>query len=232
MKHQYIQRAIVLSCLITLLVGQYVQAQQTQTVIVISPDEYWIVRPATCPINLHGGLVGWLLGYPNGGYTWTAEWSRYRVPDLADYSHAEYHPDSYDGYTSGRGDYITSRDGEARWYQPELYVRCTATDKYFMGHIISTTERYSVLANRGEIVVCRGTTGLLDEPTGDYGGGPSAAYDPYSRFGGSNGCESQGSGGGGGNTTTCWDEYIYVEISYDGGATWDTIWEGWAEVCT
>jgi hypothetical protein len=103
-----------------------------------------------------------------------------------------------------------------------------------MGHLISVTEHYSVLDNRGDVVVCRGGTALLDEPAGDYSGdGPGATYDPYSQFERSDGCESEGSsGGGGGNTATCWDEYIYVEESYDAGATWEIIWEGWAQVCT
>lgn len=243
-KDRTYRRGIALLCLLTLINGHSAQAQQTQNVIVVSSDEYWVVRPATCPTYLHGGLVGWLLGYPNGGFTWTSDWTRYRVPNLADYSHAEYHPSSYDGYAQGKGDYILSGDGilsggdgEARWYEPELFVECTATDKYYMGHIVSVTERYRVLENRGDIVVCRGRTGLLDEPTGDYpggasGGGPNATYSPYSQFGDGDGCEDQSSsGGGGGNTTTCHDEYVYVEISYDDGATWVVIWEGYAQVC-
>jgi hypothetical protein len=233
-KRHFIRRGIAWLCLLTLISGQMqVQAQQTQTVIVVSADEYWVVRPATCPTHLRGGLYGWLFGYPHAGFEWTAEWTRYRIPNQADYSHAEYHPASYDGYAQGKGDYIKSNDGDARWYEPELYVRCTATDKFFLGHLISVTEHYSVLDNRGEVVVCKGGTALLDEPTGDYSGsGPDATYDPYNQFEGSDGCESEGSSsGGGGNTATCWNEYIYVEISYDDGATWEIIWAGWAQVC-
>jgi hypothetical protein len=130
-KRRFYRRQIAWLCLLTLISGQQVQGQQNQTVIVVSPDEYWVERPATCPLELRGGLIGWLFGYPNAGFEWTAEWSRYRIPDPADYSHADYHPESYDGYAQGKGDYITSRDGDARWYEPELYVRCTATDKFF-----------------------------------------------------------------------------------------------------
>lgn len=238
-KRQSPGRGIAWLCLLALMFGQQVQvvqAQQEQTVVVVSPDEYWVVRPATCPIHLRGGLFGWLSGYPHAGFEWTAEWTRYRIPNQTDYSHAEYHPASYDGYAQGKGDYITSLDGDARWYEPELYVRCTATDKFFLGHIISVTELYSVLDNRGEVVVCRGRTTLLDEPVGDYpggGGGPDATYDPYNQFeGSSTGCESQSSsGGGGGGTAVCHDEYVYVEVSYDAGATWEVIWEGYAQVC-
>lgn len=45
------------------------------------------------------------------------------------------------------------------------------------------------------------------------------------------------SGGGGGGTwsgpggSTCHKEYAIVEVSYDGGATWHTLWEGFATVC-
>ena len=233
-KRQFLRRGIAWLCLLMLIVGQHVQmqAQLHQTIIVISPDEYWIVRPATCPIYLRGGLFGWLFGYPHAGYEWTAEWTRFRVPNPADYSRAEYHPESYDGYAQGKGDYIKSHDGDARWYEPELYVRCTATDKFFMGRLISVTEHYSVLENRGEVVVCRGSTAYLDEPAGDsFGSGPDATYDPYSDVGSGDGCEGEGSSGGSGNTATCWNEYIYVEISYDDGATWEIIWEGWAQVC-
>jgi len=233
------QRMVALLCLVALLPRQPVQAQQTQRVVVISADEYWVVRPATCPTHLYGGLIGWLFGYPNGGFTWTPDWTRYRVPNQADYSHAEYHPSSYDGYTQGKGDYITSGDGiisfdtSARWYEPELYVECTATDKFYGGHIIAVNEHYSVLDNRGEIVVCKGRGTALLEPTGENTGfGPDATYDPYSNFGDSDGCESEGgSGGSGGGSATCWDEYIYVEIAYDDGATWEIIWEGWGQVC-
>lgn len=62
-------------------------------------------------------------------------------------------------------------------------------------------------------------------------------YDPYS-----DGCDgttmtTTTSGGDSGNSQVgggsgnCTEEYIIVEISYDGGATWETFWEGWAMVC-
>lgn len=40
-----------------------------------------------------------------------------------------------------------------------------------------------------------------------------------------------GGGGGGGGGTTCWTEHWTVEISYDSGTTWETLWEGDVEVC-
>ena len=45
-----------------------------------------------------------------------------------------------------------------------------------------------------------------------------------------------GSGGGGGADDggggwSCSTEYVVIEISYDGGATWQTWWQGYATVC-
>ena len=40
-----------------------------------------------------------------------------------------------------------------------------------------------------------------------------------------------GGGGGGGGGTTCHQEWVIIEVSYDGGATWSTWWEGYANVC-
>jgi hypothetical protein len=45
------------------------------------------------------------------------------------------------------------------------------------------------------------------------------------------GDDDGGGGGGGGWTKVCSTEYIWIEISYDGGETWSTLWEGYAEVC-
>jgi hypothetical protein len=44
-----------------------------------------------------------------------------------------------------------------------------------------------------------------------------------------------GTPGGGdnpyGDDIVCWDEYLRLEISYDGGLSWSTLWEGWGRVC-
>jgi hypothetical protein len=59
-----------------------------------------------------------------------------------------------------------------------------------------------------------------------------ALYDPYEENSPEegDGC-SVGTGGQGGSEPGCHDEYVYVEVSYDGGLTWVEMWEGWAEVC-
>jgi hypothetical protein len=33
------------------------------------------------------------------------------------------------------------------------------------------------------------------------------------------------------NELVCWEEYVVIEISYDGGLTWQTYWSGWGTVC-
>jgi hypothetical protein len=50
--------------------------------------------------------------------------------------------------------------------------------------------------------------------------------DPNNPYGSS--CSNPG---GTGTTVTCYDEYVYVEESNDGGVTWTILWEGWAQVC-
>jgi hypothetical protein len=49
--------------------------------------------------------------------------------------------------------------------------------------------------------------------------------------GGGGGGGTGGGGGSGPGGSTCTSEYIYIEISYDGGATWSVWWEGYASVC-
>lgn len=227
------RRAAAVLCLLALSTGERSHAQQTTETIVISSNEYWEVRPTTCPTHMQGGFLGQMTGYWHGGYSWTAEWARFRFPNPADVSRAEYRPDIYDGYASGKGNYIRSGGGSARWYNPELYIRCTATWRYAFGFLVGVDERYKVLENRGQIEVCGGRgTAVIDDPD-PYGmnGGPSGPYDPYA-VSSEDECDDSGNGGnGGGSPSTCWNEYVYVEISYDGGLTWETMWEGWATVC-
>lgn len=39
------------------------------------------------------------------------------------------------------------------------------------------------------------------------------------------------SGGGGGQMLICSEAWVKLEISYDSGLTWETLWEGWGEEC-
>lgn len=59
------------------------------------------------------------------------------------------------------------------------------------------------------------------------------SYDPYSPTPDEDAVVPScggGTGGTGGNYT-CWWDYITLEISYDGGETWQYFWSGWAQVC-
>jgi hypothetical protein len=62
------------------------------------------------------------------------------------------------------------------------------------------------------------------------------SYDPYSPTpeDGETVTTSCGGGGGAGfdpsNYSCTWD-YITIEISRDGGKTWEHFWSGWAQVC-
>lgn len=173
------------------------------------------------------------------------------------YSLARYYPWEWDGYSMGRGDYIASRDNEARWYQAEIEVRCTAMDLYLFGRIVMTLDRYMAVANFGTVEECSSGphTGYLDE----------TAYDPYDSGWGGEGdsCATHtgsGSGGGGGSgtqfepgqhtggetvdwatgignggTSVCGDaavvEYVCIEIWNDVGQKWDYYACGYATTC-
>jgi hypothetical protein len=112
-----------------------------------------IARPATCPLRLRGGLPGWLLGYPHAGSTWTAEWNRAEVLDSVEFDRARYIPHEYGGYTAGKGNFVVSRDGAARWYEPRLELICFAITSYNrFGGIEYVEERYKVIKHFGEVV--------------------------------------------------------------------------------
>lgn len=64
------------------------------------------------------------------------------------------------------------------------------------------------------------------------------SYDPYAQAVNGNeltaGCTGDGGGAGGSNSgggMTCYWDHMVIEISYDGGSTWSTYWEGWGQVC-
>jgi hypothetical protein len=60
------------------------------------------------------------------------------------------------------------------------------------------------------------------------------SYDPYSptpdEGAATTDCGGDGGGSEGGGDSCNW-EYIVIEISNDGGQTWEHYWSGWAEVC-
>jgi hypothetical protein len=92
----------------------------------------------------------------------------------------------------------------------------------------------------GRVVSFEGTVWPTSSGGGCGGGGTikdpiyMESYDPYSPDP-EDGALTPACGGGGGGFTgggyNCTWDYITMEISYDGGATWQDYWSGWAQVC-
>lgn len=177
----------------------------------LPPGGYYI----TCPTGLNNVFYNY--GYVQyQGHEWDSVWfASSSAPPLP--SLRWYKPPS-------SATVLTSRDGKAQWSYPEVQVLC-----WIYNALDIIAYHYDPYAFRGRVTECAegsggGGTFIADPPT-------EPGYDPYEGYPLRGGCAG-GSGGNGGGGATCQDEYIYVEISYDGGATWLVIWEGWAEVCT
>lgn len=126
-----------------------------------------------------------------------------------------------------------SADGRAKWIDPGHYTKCEKQIWFVPGQpgrIERVRDKYTTVYTEGyaeEISVCSGPE-IIREP-----------YDPYSPTGPNDpgdDCESPANpggegGGGGGGGMSCHTEYVIVEISNDGGATWEVYWEGYATVC-
>ncbi|MFL5541929.1 MAG: hypothetical protein ACJ8J0_23275 [Longimicrobiaceae bacterium] len=117
------------------------------------------------------------------------------------------------------------------WEDPTAYVTCWI-DWYQEGFGRQAYYDWRLEDYGGIVRNCS-----FDNPT-QIAPGPDAGYDPYDTFdpeeSGNCAIGSNGDGAGdngGGDDGGCPMEYVYVEISYDGGATWVVLWEGWAEVC-
>ncbi|HSU17789.1 hypothetical protein [Longimicrobium sp.] len=171
----------------------------------------------SCPSGLNGTFYLWAY-LPYKGHEWETAWyatSMARpLPGLAWYAPV------------GRAD-LVSTDGKAKWTNAQVQVQCWI---YNDGRIIAyhfDPYRYS-----GTVTECAsgggspGGTGFTDV-------GMDPGYDPYGTFdSGGGSCDgSAGTSGDSGGGVVCHTEYIYIEISYDGGITWQTWWEGEAKVC-
>lgn len=68
---------------------------------------------------------------------------------------------------------------------------------------------------------------------GHWGDDPvyMTGYDPYAPAPDEGSVEIACGGGGGGDGYTCYWEWMEIEISYDGGATWQLFWADWGQVC-
>jgi hypothetical protein len=130
-----------------------------------------------------------------------------------------------------------SDDGKATWTDPGAYVECTNT-WYFNpnGSVAFVDFRWHVVDYRGEVTY----TGSGACET-DGGGDPVyiTSYDPYAPVSDEHpgevslqGCDgSTGGNSGSGGGRSCWWEWMTVEVSYNGGLTWETLWSGWGQVC-
>ena len=153
-----------------------------------------------------------------GGHEWVTEWrSISQVAPLPSYNWYEATPDP---------DPVSTDDG-ARWIEARVEGHCTIEQNpYYI-----TYHTYPV-AFGGRVVTC---------PSGGGGGGVwevqyitepgDPSYDPYSSYGGMNVCSQGPHTGGDAGGDLCHQEYVYIDISYDGGSTWSELWEGWATVC-
>lgn len=123
---------------------------------------------------------------------------------------------------------VISTDGRKKWTNPTATVTCFIDWYYLLpSRAMDANFRWHIDSYGGTVSNC--SSGI--HPAGD----PDAQNNPYSQSGDpadpcSDGSGSTGSGGGPPDST-CWNEYVYVEESNDGGLTWHVIWEGWATVC-
>lgn len=222
-------------------------AQSDTTVFYVSPDEYEVTVPTTCPTHLRGGFTGWIYGYEHAGYAWDVEWLRTAVltsrADVAD-------------YVAVGGPHIESRDGRAIWYNAGIRVRCTAIRRYLFGRLISSYERYRVIANFGAVAPVSSGEGCGGDHQYTMGTGPGGeALETYSESsvstqsscgpeGGGTGDDGEDSGHG--NTDTSDGTFaakcenlggrLYYDIidlaQWDESTgEWKVVWSGVAAIC-
>ena len=124
----------------------------------------------------------------------------------------------------------TSLDGSLKWVGASLLVACYEVP--FLNIVGLHVPYFIVMREGGREVPTRLTCD--GDPTIIL-----ANYDPSDPSGlpDDSDCDDESGGGGGGGTwpgpggSTCHTEYIYIEVSDDGGLTWTVWWEGYATVC-
>lgn len=129
---------------------------------------------------------------------------------------------------------VVSTDGTKQWDNPELLATCQII-WYWTGVEAQANFDWHVVAYSGEIRNCAGPgtrpTGELDDSFED------SSYDPYANYSSgdttcsavspvSGGATWEGPGG-----SICSYQWIIIEVSHDGGRTWQEYWSGWAPVC-
>jgi hypothetical protein len=131
-----------------------------------------------------------------------------------------------------------SDDGSAKWTNPGAAVECTNTWFYNPdGSVAYVKYNWHIITYHGTI----SEIGGCDDGGGGHFRDPiyMESYDPYVDVpevdaatlqdcaGGGDGDDGDGGGGG----MSCEWEWMEIEISYDGGLTWQPYWSGWGQVC-
>jgi hypothetical protein len=130
-------------------------------------------------------------------------------------------------FYTGHPNPVVSDDGKEIWYNPTATVQCQI-------HWYQLPYGHRDAIFNWHVVEYGGTIKKMDEVCGP---GDSYIYDPGydpSEDGGEvcgGSGEDDGGSGDSGSSANCHTEYLIVEVSYDGGRTWSTYWEGYGTVC-
>jgi len=181
----------------------------------LPPGGYYI----NCPYALNDIAFNYSLIYYEGHY-WDTPW---RATSAA----FPLAPRTW--YVPVGASTLISTDGKAKWDQPQIEVLC-----WIYNALDIITYHYDPYRFSGTVSPCESSSG-----GGGAGGTPFSGsamapeYDPYSSFdsGGGTSCSGTSGNGDSGSGLVCHTEYIYIDISYDGGLTWEGWWEGYATVC-
>lgn len=179
----------------------------------LPPGGYYI----SCPYGLNNIAFDYTLLEYKGHYwdtSWRASTAAFPLPPRA-------------WYVPVGTNTLVSIDGKARWTDVQVEIVC-----WIYNGLDILTRHYDPVRFGGTVTECTTTSG-----GGNLGGtgftdvGMDPGYDPYGTSGsGGSSCGSSSSPDSGGGIV-CHTEYIYIDISFDGGITWETWWEGNATVC-
>ncbi len=132
-----------------------------------------------------------------------------------------------------------SRGGGWQWENGSITLSCYVWWIWRFGVQVGLRV-YPVIETSGAVVPTGGDGG---DGCGGGGGGGGDPMDQTSSFGirpvgaplMTETCDGGGGGtggdGGGGGSDGCSTQYGKIEVSYDGGVTWETWWEGWYTEC-
>lgn len=165
-------------------------------------------RDVPCPSRLNNAF-----GYQAVAHQGHFFWSQWHS-DLTNYPLP-----SYNWYHAYPNRDPVSDDERAIWKNARIQVHCWVYKAYWL-----MQWHYDIVARSGSV-----------EANCDRSGGGEAlwaeAYDPYAadapRSLATEDCDGDDSSGGGGGKDCTW-VYADIQISYNGGRTWDTLWSGYA----